>query len=105
MNEMIYRIRVLESNEQTFSFIVENLRPVRFLFQNMLDVGDYQSYFQFRRVSGSEWIYYNVLRIAGERGPLGLLLSEREASYVNRAEAMYRHFAGIPTDRDPAAAD
>lgn len=104
MDEMVYRAKILKKSDHVLSFMVDNLRPVRLLFQDFLARGDYQSYFQFRRMGGSNWTYYNVLRIAGSGGLLSLALSQSEASYINRAEAMYRYFAGIPTNMEPPAA-
>jgi hypothetical protein len=33
-----------------------------------------------------------------------MITGGHEASYVNRAVALYRHLARIPTDREPPAA-
>jgi hypothetical protein len=52
-----------------------------------------------RQLDGG-WGYYNLSRT---RASSSFLSAGFESSYVNRA-ALYRHIAGIPGDREPAAA-
>ena len=47
------------------------------------------------------WRYYVLARTKED---LTSLLGVDDASYVNRAVALYRHFIGIPTDLDPPMA-
>jgi len=53
------------------------------------------------RRSPNVWRYYVLARTAEY---LTSLLGVTDRSYVNRAVALYRHFIGIPTDRDPPLA-
>ena len=40
----------------------------------------------------------------GLRGPGASVIDWFRASYINRAVAVFRYLAGIPTDREPPAA-
>jgi hypothetical protein len=53
------------------------------------------------RLGPEEWGYYGLARTGAGASPL---TGGREASYVNRAVALFRHLAGLPTDRGPPAA-
>ena len=80
---------------------IENLTPVRFLLVTLFAPGALQSVKFFELVSPGVWGVYLLTR-TGEG--VRALAGGHEASYVNRAVAIYRHIAGIPTDEEPPAA-
>ena len=60
-----------------------------------------------------QWLYFLERRSPDESACSSLartgagansLTQGHEASYVNRAAALFRHFAGLPTDQGPPAA-
>jgi hypothetical protein len=98
---VIYRMRVLEVRPERLVIQTENVTAVRKWLLQLFGPGDIQAVYFLERSSPDVWGYYSLTRTdAGSK----LLSGRHEASYVNRAVALYRHFAGIPTDRDPPAA-
>lgn len=98
---IVYRLRVLERTPARAVVASENVTPIRAALVTAFDPGALQSVtFLDRRGSGI-WSYYQIVR-AGQ-GASSLVLGN-EASYVNRAVALYRYMAGIPTDREPPVA-
>jgi hypothetical protein len=98
---VVYRLRVREIGRDRLVVETENVSPMRYLVLTLAGPGDLQSLFFFERLSPEEWDYYGLLRTgAGASAWLG----GHEASYVNRAVALFRHFAGLATDQEPPAA-
>jgi hypothetical protein len=99
--DIVYRMRVLSSGPDGFSVSITNASSINFLFIRLFAPGDLNSVYFFRRLAGDEWGYWAVggthLGLTGIFGP-------HIGSFKNRAEALYRHFAGIPDDREPPAA-
>ena len=60
-----------------------------------------QSVYYLDNEGAEIWRYYDIARTAGRAGNLIL---GHEASVINRAVALYRRLAGIPTDQEPPAA-
>jgi hypothetical protein len=79
----------------------ENVSPVRKFMLTLVDPGGIQSIHFLERDVPGIWRYYVPARTSDD---LMSLLDVSERSYVNRAVALYRHFIGIPTDRDPPLA-
>ena len=99
--DMVTRLRVKDVAGDRLVVEMSNLSPLRFLGFTVVPAGDFQTlYFLDRQPDGS-WQFYSVTRILNG----SLLLSRLVAgpSYVNRAVAMYRHLAGIATDKEPPA--
>ena len=97
--EVIYRMRVLERRPDRLVVTVANATPVRLVLLTLFAPGDLQSTFFLDRLPASgTWGYYGLWGIR-----TNALTSGHEASSVNRAVAMYRHIAGIPTDQEPPA--
>jgi hypothetical protein len=98
---VVYRMRLLEVRPERLVIRTENMTSVRLWLLPLFGPGDVQAAYFFERLSPDVWGYYSLTRTdAGSK----LLRRRHEASYVNRAVALYRHFAGIPTDRDPPVA-
>lgn len=99
---VVYRMRLLEAGPDRLVVQTENVTAVRkWLLVPLFGPGDIQAAYFVERLSPEVWGYYSLTRTAGGSQLLG---GGHEASYVNRAVALYRHYVGIPTDRDPPAA-
>ena len=72
---------------------------MRLLLLALFAPGDLRSTFFLERLPASGvWGYYGLWGIR-----TNALTSGHEASSINRAVAMFRHLAGIPTDQEPPA--
>ena len=98
---VVYLMRLLEVRPERLVIQTENITSVRFWLLPLFEPGAVQAAYFLERRSPDVWGYYSLTRTDG--GPK-LLRRGQESSYINRAVALYRHFAGIPTDRDPPAA-
>ena len=98
---IVYRMTVLERSPARAVVATENLSPIRFLFLTLFAPGAIQSVTCVEQISPGVWGAYILVRT----GPgVSALASGHDASYVNRAIAIYRHLAGIRTDEEPPAA-
>ena len=95
----ISRLRIREATDEHVVIETSNVTPLRWMFLSFAAPGDIQTwYFLDHEVAGS-WRFYSVTRVL--YGSSFFARFVQGESYVNRAVAMYRHLAGIPTDRDP----
>ena len=100
--DSVTRLRAKDVETQHAVLEMTNVAPLRWLAFTVVPAGDMQTlYFLDRQPDGS-WQFYSVTRILNASFLLSRLVTG--PSYVNRAVAMYRYIAGIPTDRDPPAA-
>jgi hypothetical protein len=101
----IYRMRLLEAQPTRLVVAVENVSAVKMLFMRMFAPGALQSVYFLDLLAPDEgiWGYYSLTR--GNVDDIGGMLAARQkASFLNRAAAVYRHIAGIPTDQEPPVA-
>ena len=96
--DVVYRIRVRKIDPNQLVVEVEN---VNYLVIPLARPGDLQSLFFLERLSPDEWAYYSLARTSAGASSL---IQGHEASYINRAVAFFRHFAGLPTGQGPPAA-
>jgi hypothetical protein len=99
--DVVYRLRVREVTPDRLVVEMENASAVRYLFLPLAGPGDLQSLYFFKRYSPDEWGYYSLARTGAGASSL---TTGHEASYVNRAVALFRYLAGLPTDQGPPAA-
>jgi hypothetical protein len=99
--EVVYRMRVREVGPDRLVVETGNVGAVRYLVVPLAGPGDLQALYFLERLAPGEWGYYGLARTGAGASPL---TGGREASYVNRAVALFRHLAGLPTDRGPPAA-
>jgi hypothetical protein len=99
--EVVYRMRVREVGPDRLVVETENVGAVRYLVVPLAGPGDLQALHFLERLAPGEWGYYGLARTGAGASPL---TGGREASYVNRAVALFRHLADLPTDRGPPAA-
>jgi hypothetical protein len=77
---------------------MENVTPVKAMgFVTVFKPGELHHQFFVRKDGKGAWTFYELLVASGR------FAKGSEASFVNRAVALYRHFAGIETDSDPPA--
>lgn len=97
----IHRMTVLEHSRRRVAISIENATPIRFGLINAFDAGALQSVVFLEALGAGSVGYYNILRATEGASVVTL---GRDASYINRLVALYRHAAGIPTDGAPPAA-
>ena len=99
--DVVYRLRVREITPDRLVVQMENVSAVHYLLIPLAGPGDLQSLYFLERRPPDEWGYYSLARISAGASSLA---EGHEASYVNRAVALFRHLAGFPTDQEPPAA-
>jgi hypothetical protein len=96
-----YRLRVLEANRNRIVIETENLTPIKAFFITLFPPGSLRATYFLDRRGPDTWGFYGLSSNGAEASALA---SVSQASYVNRAAALYRHFIGVPADRDPPLA-
>ena len=97
-NETVTRLRVRDVGMQRIVLEMTNVSPLRWFAFTMVPAGDMQTLYFLDRQKDGSWQFYSVTRVLNASFLLSRLASG--PSYMNRAIAMYRYIAGIPTDRD-----
>jgi hypothetical protein len=95
-----YRMKIVSASADRFVFDTANSGAIQYLAIPLFAPGEVESIFFLERESGDVWRYYSLARTGRQAA---LLMSGHEASLVNRAVALYRHWAGIPADKEPPA--
>jgi hypothetical protein len=96
--EVVYRMRAREARADRVVVEIENVSTVKLFFVPIFKPGELRFvYFLDRRAAGL-WGYY-VLVFANTPRAEG-----NEASFINRAAALYRRFTGVPDDAAPPLA-
>jgi hypothetical protein len=98
---VVYRLRVRELRADRLVLETENVTMIRVLAMPLFKPGDFRTLYSFERSSPGVWSYYSLSGVNRGSNPLN---QGHEASYVNRAVAIFRHIAGLPTDQEPPAA-
>ncbi len=99
--DVVYRLRVREIAPDRLVVETENVGPVRYLLVPMAGPGDLQAVYFLTRSAPGLWDYYSLARTGTGASRF---LEGHEASYVNRAAALFRHVAGLATDQGPPPA-
>jgi hypothetical protein len=94
--EVLYRLHAHVAKPERLIVTVENVTPVRFLLLTVFAPGDLRSTYVLQPIAPGIWGYYALVMVRTGRLAIG-----HEASYANRAVALYRHTVGIPTDLAP----
>jgi hypothetical protein len=98
---VVYRMRVLELRPDRIVVETENVSALRLALVPIMRAGETRTVHILERLEPGRWGYYGLALSAQDSGSY---FGVRDASLVNRAAAFYRHFAGIPTDREPPLA-
>lgn len=91
---VVYRMRVREAGRERLVIETENLTAVRALLFTLFPPGSLRAAYFAERLSPGTWGLYGLSSTGEEASALA---AGSEASYVNRAKALYRHFAD-PTE-------
>ena len=97
---VVYRMRVNGAAADRLVVTVENVSPISVFIFTAFDAGDLKSTYIFQRLSPTLWGYYSL---SGAREG-AVLIGNHDGSYLNRALAIFRHMAGLPTDMEPPLA-
>jgi hypothetical protein len=99
--KLVYRVDIREHSDDRLVLAMENATPVRFMLLPLFAEGEYRSLYFVERETGDTWRYYSLLRAPT---PISLAVRSHRASYINRAAAIFRYVAGLPTDTEPPLA-
>lgn len=96
-----YRTQIREAGPNRVVLTTENATTIRAVLVPLFSAGELQTLTVISRTGGDVWAYSSLTRT----GPGASRLTDgHEASAINRAVAMFRHVAGVPTDQEPPAA-
>ncbi len=98
-DDAVSRLRVREADSGHIIIETANITPLRWTFLTFAAPGNIQTWYFLDREASGAWRFYSLTRVLYASSFFVRLVSGE--SYANRAVAMYRHVAGIPTDRDP----
>ena len=97
----VYRLSVLERTPDRLVVVTENVTAMRVAIVTAFEPGALQSAIFLERRGAGTWGYYQVMRATEGASTMAM---GKDASYLNRLAALYRHTAGIPTDQEPPIA-
>jgi len=97
--KVVHRMAVRERSPKRVVIATQNITPIRLFLVTLFEAGALQGVEFVERVSPGVWGVYLLAR--ADEG--STLASGHDASFVNRAVAIYRHLARIPTDQEPPA--
>jgi len=101
-DDSVSRLRISGAENGRLVIETANLTALHWLFVPFAAPGDVQTWYFLEHETGDSWRFYSLTRVL-YASPFFVAVVPN-ASYVNRAMAMYRYMTGIPTDRDPPAA-
>ena len=100
--DAVSRLRVITADDAHFVLETENVTPLRWTVLTYAAPSSFQTWYFLDRDVGGAWRFYSLTRVLYASSLLSSVIPDK--SYINRSVAMYRHFLGLPTDRDPPAA-
>jgi hypothetical protein len=100
VGEVVYRLRVRQATPDRLVLETVNVTSVRWLFFSLFGPGDLRTDYFLDRLPGGGWGYYSLVRVGSGASRFA---QGTYGAYANRMLALYRHMAGIPTDREPPA--
>ena len=98
---MVYRVRVLERTADRVVLAMENVSPIKALLLTLFEPGALQYVSYLVREGPDSWAHYEIGRATTGASSF---VTGYQSSFLNRLEAVRRHLAGVPTDRDPPLA-
>jgi hypothetical protein len=99
--QVVYRMRLSQAGPDRIVATVENVSGIWLFILRLFAPGDLHSLYVLEKLSPGVWGYYSL---SGMREGATALLGSDRASLINRANAIYRHIADMPTDAEPPAA-
>ncbi len=100
-DNIIYGLRLREMGPGRIIVDMENALPAKRFLVTLFEPGQHQLIHILDDYGDGDWNYYSLMR---SQAKISALVRGHEASFVNRAVAIYRYLAGIPTDQEPPAA-
>ena len=88
-----YRMRVLAANDQSLTVETENREAISAMGLKLIPPGALRATYFLGRVDARTWSLYGISATSDAASGL---VSLGEASYVNRAKALYEYFSGKP---------
>lgn len=98
---VVYRLRVLEAGSARIVIATENVTPGQAFLVTLFPSGSLRATYLLERRGPDVWTFYGISSTTTEASALA---SVSAPSYINRAAALYGHFAGIPAERNPPLA-
>ena len=101
LGPIVHELTVRERSPERLVITTRNVNKGRAYLVPVLDPGGLEGFFMVEREAGSIWSYYSLTRVH-------LLVPDAMApppkDHLNKAVALFRFLAGIPTDTEPPAA-
>jgi hypothetical protein len=97
---VMYRMSVTAVEPDRLVVTIQNVSTVSFFIFTLFGPGDLESTYIFQKLAPLNWGYYSLSGVREGAAVIG----NHEASYLNRAAAIYRHLVGIPGDQEPPLA-
>jgi uncharacterized protein DUF6675 len=97
----VYRLHVAEHTADRIVLTTENVTAIRAAIVTLFEPGALQVATVLSRDGPGSWNLYEISRAGADSSSF---VASYQSSYLNRLEAMRRHLAGVPTDRDPPIA-
>jgi hypothetical protein len=97
----VYRLHVVEHTAERIVLTTENVTAIRAAIVTLFEPGALQVATILSRDGPDMWSLYEISRAGADSSSF---VAGYQSSYLNRLEAMRRHLAGLPTDRDPPIA-
>jgi len=92
-----YLMRIEKAEKDRLILSVTNVSSVNFLIMPIFSPGELKAIYVLEKLSGNQWGYFNF--VGNQNADSSS--DQQEKSSLNRAIAFYRHFTGIPTDKNP----
>ena len=97
----VFQLHVQAVSDERVVVEIENVSPIETYFLTVFGAHDLRSAIIMQRQTSVGWGYYSLTSADG--GLMAKLATSSTASFVNRAVALYRYAAGLPTDAAPPA--
>ena len=88
----VYRMRLREVAPDRLVLEIENVSAIKLLLAPLFEPGELHALYFIERDQGGGWTYYSL---SGATAGVSPLARAHDASYVNRALALYAHVAGL----------
>jgi Family of unknown function (DUF6675) len=100
----VYRMRLRAVTPDRLVVETENVTAIKLFVISLFEPGALRAFYVVERAQGDGWTYYSL---SGATAKASALALGHDASYINRALALYAHLAGLDpcalaTARDPA---
>jgi hypothetical protein len=97
--DVVDRLTILQRTDERIALSTENLTPIRLFLLPVIESHGLQSFEYVEKTGPDLWHVTLATRVIAGRA----LVKDHESSYINRAVALFRYLAGIPTDQEPPA--